>query len=245
MSNKISISSSLPFADWMPFDSTNSRLAGETFRRKSSKAQYCYCIRSIHSSEHLFWKISSRKCANMDRLTSRGKLLAPLGDATQELVEGVRKLPYAVVEAVPRRSSRAGCRACPKRRASAWRQRHPIPELARSGFPMIAKRIQGCGRHGVHGVRADKRIDVISVRQAILFRAGRRPKQTLRPRALGGQCPPARRREQHHVSTIRQFGGGDGDLVSHPMNECLVGICLLSELLVDRQIDAAQEEARD
>lgn len=180
----------------------------------------------------------------MDRLTSRGKLLAPLGDATQELVEGVRKLPYAVLKQF--RGDHL------ERDAKLVQSIERLPgvsdiqfQSSAIGFPMIAKRIQGCGRHGVHGVRADKRIDVISVRQAILFRAGRRPKQTLRPRAPGGQCLPARRREQRHVSTIRQFGRGDGDLVCHPMNECLIGICVLSELLVDRQIDAAEEEARD
>ncbi|GJE46385.1 hypothetical protein AEGHOMDF_5589 [Methylobacterium soli] len=115
---------------------------------------------------------------------------------------------------------------------------------------MVAERVHGGGRHGVDGVGADQLLDVEDVRVGLVLGARRGPEQALRLGALLGQGRPARIREEALVALIGELGVRDRDLALEGFeSRLLVGIVggrdHRVEALVDRRIDAADEEARD
>ena len=115
---------------------------------------------------------------------------------------------------------------------------------------VIAEGVERRRRHGVDRVGADQLLDIEHVAIVLVLGAGRGPQQPLRFCAPGRKLVPARPGKQLLVFLIGELRVGDGDLAlqrGQPL--LLAGIVgagdLLVELLVDRAVDAADEEARD
>ncbi len=115
---------------------------------------------------------------------------------------------------------------------------------------MIAKGVKRGRRHRVDGVGSDQLLDVEHVAVVLVFRSGRGPQQSLRFCPLCLERFPARSGEQALVFLIGEFGVGDRDLALQRGQPFFLGRIigasdLFVELLVDRAVDAADEEAGD
>ena len=108
---------------------------------------------------------------------------------------------------------------------------------------VVAERVHRRRRDGVHGVAADQRLDIHRVLVGRIFGAGGSPEQALRLRARCGQKLPARAGEQRLVASVGEFRVGDRRLAAQPIRHLLVAE--LVQPLVDRSIDAADEDAGD
>ena len=115
---------------------------------------------------------------------------------------------------------------------------------------VVAEGVERRRRHGVDRVGADQLLDIEHVAIVLVLGAGRGPQQPLWFCAFGRKLVPARSGKQLFVFLIGELCVGDGDLAlqrGQPL--LLAGIVgardLLVELLVDRAVNAADEEARD
>ena len=190
--------------------------------------------------------VAERELLPVDAAAERGRAL--LRDRAIELVGGIRKQLDAVLD----QFFRDGV----ERDAGLFEffQHAPcvldilleaVPRLA-----MVAECIERCRRHGVDGVGADQFLDIQHIAVVLVLGAGGRPQQTLRLGALGRELLPAGACEQPLVVLIGQLGVGDGDLALQRAQPLLLaGVIgprdLVVELLVDRGIDAADEERGD
>ena len=116
---------------------------------------------------------------------------------------------------------------------------------------VIAEGVERRRRHGIDRVGADQLLDIEHVAIVLVLGAGRGPQQPLRLGALGRELVPARAGKQLLVFLIGELGVGDRDLALQRGQPLLFGAGrwrlrdLFVELLVDRAVDAADEEAGD
>ena len=189
--------------------------------------------------------VAERELLPVDAAAERGRAL--VRDRAIELVGGIGEQLDAVLD----QFFRDGV----ERDAGFFELFQHVPRVldiffeAVARLAMVAECIERCRRHGVDGVGADQFLDIQHVAVVLVLGAGGGPQQALRLGALGRELLPARAGEQALVVLIGQLGVGDGDLALQRAQPLLlagvVGPCdLVVELLVDRAIDAADEEAR-
>ena len=123
------------------------------------------------------------------------------------------------------------------------RSRYVLLDDVGHHFTVLAECIHRRRRDGVHGVAADQRLDIHRVLVGRAFGAGGRPQQTLSLRARRGQTLPARSGEERLVANVGEFSVGDCCLAAQSVRHLFVAE--LVQPLVDRNIDAADEDAGD
>ena len=163
-------------------------------------------------------------------------------DGAEQLVERIRELLHALLDQFFRDllqrdavlSSSASIARAP---------RYVLLDGIGRHLTVIAECIHRRRRDGVHGVAADERLDIHRVLVGRVFGAGGRPEQALRLRARRGQTLPARSGEQRLVASVGEFGVGDCRLAAQSIRQPFVAE--LVQPLVDRNVDAADEDAGD
>ena len=190
--------------------------------------------------------LPSFMCCGSMPPTEHGRAL--VGHRAIKLVGGIREQPDAVLD----QFGGDGI----ERDAGFIELRQHVPGVldilleAVARRAVVAERVERRRRHGVDGVGTDQLLDVEHVAVVLVLGAGRRPQQPLRLCALGRKLVPARAGKQALVVLVGQLGVGDGDLALQRREALLFGRVvgprdLLVELLVDRAVDAADEEAGD
>jgi hypothetical protein len=115
------------------------------------------------------------------------------------------------------------------------------------GPAVVAERVQGLGRHRVHGLGADQLLDVDHVAVVRVLGAGAGPEYALGLGALGEERVPARAGEDLLVALVGHLGVGDRHLAHEALEPGLVGagrgLCLFRQDGVHRRVDPAHEEA--
>ena len=135
--------------------------------------------------------------------------------------------------------------------SSSTRCASSISGFERVGYlAVVAKRVERGRRNGVDGIGPDQLLDIEHVAQGLALGAGACPQQPLRLCPLCRQRFPALAGEQAPIALVGQLGIGDRDLALERREaRLLVGIVRLRDFLVDelvdRAVDAADEEAGD
>jgi hypothetical protein len=181
--------------------------------------------------------------AGFDPLAAIGSAKGPVtasGDGSEQRVEGVCELLNAVYDQVAGDLLQGDADVRYRLQRSSCAGYIPLDGVG-FGHAVVAERVHGGRRNGVHRVASDQRFDIERVLEGRVLGRGRRPEEALGPGAGVRQRLPARARKQGLIARIGDLGIGDRRLAAEPRRRRLV-LCRV-ELFVHGRVDAAHEEA--